>query len=113
MCQATLTALLSVSLLAVFPSPAPPPLTPAADFVESVLDATRLLSEQHVKPVSQGQLVDWAITGLYLRLGESVSPDIAARWRDTPKRSEAELRGLLLAVRESFGQRAELDNLQD
>jgi carboxyl-terminal processing protease len=109
MCKATLTLLLSACLLGVLIRPA----RPADDFVESVLDATRLLSEQHVKPVSQGQLVDWAITGLYLRLGESVSPDIAARWRDTANMSEAELRGLLLAVRESFGPRPELDSLQD
>jgi hypothetical protein len=77
MCKVTLAILLSVCFLAAFVLPAqadertdPPPLTPLEDFVETVLDATRLLSEQHVKPVSQGQLVDWAITDLYLRLGE-------------------------------------------
>jgi carboxyl-terminal processing protease len=83
------------------------------DFVETVLDAARLLSEQHARPVSQGQLVDWAITGLYLRLGQDPSADVAARWRDTARMTPSELRGLLLAVRDSFGQPSELDNLQD
>jgi hypothetical protein len=73
MWKPTFTVLLSVSLLAALALPVRvdettdrPPLTPAEDSVESVINANLLLSEQHVKPVSQGQLVDWAITGRYL-----------------------------------------------
>ena len=48
--------------------------TSASEFAQTVIEATRWFSEDYVKEVNQGELVDWAIRGLYRSLDEKMPP---------------------------------------
>ncbi len=90
----------------------------ARDFAETVLDAIDLVKDKYVKPVKKGQMVDWAVRGLYRSLDLSVPEDVAKKLTDLQsvaegKDKDRKLRELLTDVRERLGKREDLDNHKD
>jgi carboxyl-terminal processing protease len=85
----------------------------ARDFAETILDATDLVKDKYVKEVNKGQLVEWAVRGLYRSLDEKVPDDVAKKLAGTKTMKDRELRELLTDVRERLGKREDLDNHKD
>ncbi|HEX5268859.1 MAG TPA: S41 family peptidase, partial [Gemmataceae bacterium] len=85
----------------------------ARDFAETVLDAIELVKDKYVKEVNKGQLVEWAVRGLYRSLDMSVPDDVAKKLGGAKSMSNRELRELLTDVRERLGKREDLDNHKD
>ncbi len=85
----------------------------AHDFAEKVIDATKVIKEDYVKDVNQGQMIDWAIRGLYREVEEKVPADVAKKLADTKALSEKDLLALLMDVRLRLGKREDLDNHKD
>src|SRR5262249_19521577 len=85
----------------------------ARDYAVAVLEATRILKKGYVKEVNQGQLVAWAVDGLYKRLGEKVPTEFNDRLGRAKKLRELELLRLLTDVREALGKREDLAKGKD
>jgi carboxyl-terminal processing protease len=85
----------------------------AFEYASKVIQSTQILRDNYVKEVKQGDLVAWAIKGLYRQLEEKVPPDIRDRLDKVHDLSEPELTALLADVREGLGQREDLENHKD
>jgi carboxyl-terminal processing protease len=78
-----------------------------------VIQATRIICREHVKKLNQGELVDWAIRGLYQRLKVKVPKKIAGRLAKIKQLTQADLIVLLAAARNHLGERKELKEERD
>jgi carboxyl-terminal processing protease len=83
------------------------------DFTTTVLEATRLLHTEHIKPVGQGQLVRWAVEGLNRSLGEQVPGPLMRRLEKAKGMQEKELAVLIADARKQLGKRRALEDLKD
>ena len=85
----------------------------AFEYASKVIQSTQIIRDNYVKEVSQGDLVSWAIKGLYRQIDEKIPADIRARLDKVHDLNEAELTALLADAREGLGQREDLDNHKD
>lgn len=85
----------------------------AADYADTIVDAIRILHEDHIKKVSRAELVGWAIEGLYKRMGTRVPDEIVKRLLDLRDPKEADLRALLIEARQHLGKHARLSEFRD
>ncbi len=85
----------------------------ARTFATTVLAATRVVQEDYVKEVNQGQMVDWAVHGLYRKLDETVPDDVTRKLANVKRLKEKELYALLIDVRRQLGRREDLDKHKD
>jgi C-terminal peptidase prc len=85
----------------------------AESFARTVIEVSDRVKSKYVKEVNQGNLVAWAVRGLYRRVDEKIPADIQERLTKAPKMDENELTELLVDVRESLGKREDLDNHKD
>src|SRR5205823_209966 len=85
----------------------------ARDFAEKVLDAIKVVKKDYVKETNQGQMVDWAVRGLYRKVDEKVPDDVAKKLANVKDMKSTELMALLTDVRERLGKREDLDNHKD
>src|SRR5262249_32852415 len=65
--------------------------TDAIDLAKKVLEGSQILRDNYVKEVNQGELVGWAIRGLFRRLDEKIPADIQERMAKIKEMKEAEL----------------------
>jgi C-terminal peptidase prc len=92
------------------------PGTAARDFARTVLDAIDIVKKNYVKDVSKGQLVEWAVRGLYRSLDEKVPDEIVKRLgevRDMKDPKASDLLGVLADARKHLGKREDLDQHKD
>jgi C-terminal peptidase prc len=87
--------------------------TEANLFALKVLEATEIIKEDYVKEVNQGQMVAWAIRGLFDYLEEKVPGQIDARLKKARTLGVFQLRDLLVDARKELGKREDLDNQKD
>jgi C-terminal peptidase prc len=85
----------------------------AEDYAVAVIKATRLIKAGYVKEMSQGQLVEWAIRGLYRVIDEKIPAEFESRIADAKNLREKDLKTLLTDVREKLGKRDDLDKGKD
>jgi C-terminal peptidase prc len=89
----------------------------ARRFATKVLEAVQIVDKEYVKEVDRGQLVAWAIRGLYQRVDEKIPEEIADRLeklKDPSRPSITATLGKLLAdARAHLGQREDLDKHKD
>jgi C-terminal peptidase prc len=85
----------------------------AREYARAVITATRMIREQYLKKVDQGDLVVWAIEGLYRRLQENPAPEIKDRLAQAKNLGQKDLLALLRDVRLSLGKREDLANGKD
>jgi C-terminal peptidase prc len=85
----------------------------AEAYARSVIRAAEELRDNYVKDVKEGDLVAWAVRGLYRRLDEKLPGDIADRLNNTKEMSEPQLTELLADARERLGKREDLENHKD
>jgi C-terminal peptidase prc len=85
----------------------------ALKFAEKIMEVTQLMRDNHVKEISQGDMVAWAIRGLYKRLDEKIPPEIEARLKKANDLKEADLTALLADARQGLGKREDLAKHKD
>jgi C-terminal peptidase prc len=85
----------------------------ARAYASKIIQATEILRENYVKELNQGDLVTWAINGLYRAIDERIPTDIREKLKKTHELSSRELQTLLTDVREKLGKRDDLDNHKD
>jgi C-terminal peptidase prc len=85
----------------------------AASYARMVMRATDVVREGYVKSVNQGQLVDWAIRGLYKRLDEKLPTKIKDRLDNAKTLQKADLLRLLTDARQHLGKREDLAEGKD
>jgi C-terminal peptidase prc len=85
----------------------------ARAYAAKVIQASQVVREEYVKNLNQGELVGWAVRGLYQRLDEEMPKDIKARLEGVKELKESELLELLTDVRQRLGSREDLDNHKD
>lgn len=85
----------------------------AMAFARKVMEATQVIKENYVKDVSQGDMVGWAIKGLYRRIDEKIPEEFDAKLKRVKTMKEGELTRFLADVRERLGKREDLDNSKD
>lgn len=82
-------------------------------FARKVLEATEIIKDEYVREVNQGQMVSWAVRGLYDFLEEKVPPQIEARIKTAKSMNLLQLQDLLRDARVNLGKREDLDNQKD
>jgi C-terminal peptidase prc len=82
-------------------------------YAHMIIRATQVVQEGFVKQVNQGQMVDWAVRGLFKRLDEKLPSSIKDRLDGAKTLTEKELRGLLTEARTHLGKREDLANGKD
>ncbi|MFM7151056.1 MAG: S41 family peptidase [Gemmataceae bacterium] len=87
--------------------------TEANLFAMKVLEATEMIREEYVREVNQGQMVGWAIQGLFDFLEEKVPPQMEEKIKDLKSMKLFQLRDLLTEARMTLGKREDLDNHKD
>jgi C-terminal peptidase prc len=85
----------------------------AQDFARKVLAAAQMVRERYIKELKQGELVGWAVRGLYERAGEVLPADLAVRLSGAAELDEVGQTALLADARERLGKREDLDNHKD
>ncbi len=110
---------LSLLLLAVVATGDDPPVKtadekpPERDFADTLVAATHLISECHIKVMSQAELVRLAISGVYNGVGVRLPEEIVKRLDGAKDLKREDLKALLLDARTQLGRRKELDELKD
>src|SRR5262249_42017156 len=85
----------------------------AIEYALAVIKATRILKAGYVKEVNQGQLVQWALEGLFRRIEEKVPASFADKLAQAKGMRETELRNLLAEIRSYLGKREDLAQGKD
>jgi C-terminal peptidase prc len=85
----------------------------ALAFAAKIIQASQALREDYVKELNQGDLIGWAIDGIYKGIGEKMPKDIKERIAKIKDMKEEELTKLLADVRERLGNREDLDKHKD
>lgn len=85
----------------------------ARSYASKIMQAAQAIREDYIKDLNQGELVNWAIRGVYQRLDEEMPTDIKERVEKAKDLSESELTQLLADVRQRLGSREDLDNHKD
>jgi C-terminal peptidase prc len=87
--------------------------TDAVDFATKVIEATQILKDSYVKEVNQGELVGWAIRGLYRYAEEKIPEKIEAKLKNLANMREFDLNQLLSEARLHLGNREDFDKHKD
>jgi C-terminal peptidase prc len=82
-------------------------------YATKVIQSTQIIRDNYVKEVHQGDLVAWAIRGLFRQIDEKIPTEIRDRLDKVRDLTEAELTAFLAEVREMLGQREDLENHRD
>jgi len=85
----------------------------ALEWAAKVIQATQILDAEYVKTLNQGELVAWAVRGLYNSIEEKIPDDIKERLEKAKDLREGELTILLADVRQRLGSRDDLDDHHD
>jgi C-terminal peptidase prc len=86
----------------------------AASFATKIIDVARILEENYVKKVGEGEMIGWAVRGMYKRLEEKKIPaDVKERLDKVKDLSEADLITLLKDARQKLGKREDLSDDKD
>ena len=85
----------------------------AGEYAAKIIEATRQIKSSYVKETNQGELVDWALRGLYRYSHEAMPADFKERLTKAKTLTEKQLVTLLTDARERLGSREDLDKHKD
>jgi len=85
----------------------------ARAYANKVIRSTEIIHDEYVKSIEQGDLVAWAIRGLYQQVDEKIPSDIRERMDKSKTLTEPELTVLLADAREKLGRREDLAGHKD
>jgi carboxyl-terminal processing protease len=87
--------------------------TDAVDFAKKVMEVVRIVRVGYVKEVNKGELVGWAVRGMYRRLDEKIPSEVQDKLGKIKSMTDAELRDVLADAREALGSREDLEKGKD
>jgi C-terminal peptidase prc len=87
--------------------------TDAAHFASKVLEVVDIIDKNYVKEINKGEMVAWAITGLYRSREETIPDKIEKELKNVKQLKGADLADLLTDARQSLGVREDLDKHKD
>jgi C-terminal peptidase prc len=87
--------------------------TDALKFAEVIVKASADVRDHYVKEVNQGELIGYAVRGLYRQLDEKVPDEINDQLGKVKDLKEGDLVQLVAKMREGLGKREDLDNHKD
>jgi C-terminal peptidase prc len=82
-------------------------------YARRVMSGMSVVRENYIKELNQGEMVGWAVRGLYRRLEEKVPADVKEKLDKVKDLRTTELRTLLTDIRERLGKREDLDGSKD
>jgi C-terminal peptidase prc len=85
----------------------------AEAYAKTIIEVTDRIKTRYVKDVNRGELVAWALRGLYRKVDEKIPQDIQERLAKVRKMDESQLTELLADAREGLGKREDLANHKD
>jgi C-terminal peptidase prc len=85
----------------------------AREYAAKVIQASQHIHDSYVKDTNQGELVAWAIRGLYRDIEEKMPTDVKEKLDKIKGLKEPQLVELLTDVRERLGLREDLDKHKD
>jgi carboxyl-terminal processing protease len=85
----------------------------AETFAKRTYRGVQMVHDQYVKELVSGEMVGWAIRGLYQRVEAKLPPEIKERLDKVKDMRRGELEDLLADARMNLGQRADLDSNKD
>jgi C-terminal peptidase prc len=87
----------------------------AVEYARKVMEGVDKLRRNYVKDLNQGELVAWAVRGLYRSVSEEkhIPDDVQDRLKKAKSLKEADLTRLLADAREGLGKREDLGNGKD
>jgi C-terminal peptidase prc len=85
----------------------------ATAYAEKVMNVVSMLRREYVKELNPGEMVGWAVKGLYTRLEEPIPADVKAQLDGAKALSRGKLADLLVDVRQRLGQREDLADNKD
>jgi C-terminal peptidase prc len=85
----------------------------ALTYGTTVVAAAKLVVDSYITDVNLGDLVAWAIRGMYGRIEEQIPPKVAERLGKVKDMDKVELATLLADARRHLGKREDLDNHKD
>jgi C-terminal peptidase prc len=85
----------------------------AETYAARTIRGIQMVRDQYVKELNAGEMVGWAIRGLYRRVEAKIPPDIKDRLDKVKDMRRTELEGLLADAREHLGKREDLDSNKD
>jgi len=86
----------------------------AAAWADKLIRATRIIRENYVKDLKQGELVAWAVRGLYRAVEEKVPEELDKKLKEAVNEDdEGKLRAVAAEGRKLLGHREDLDKSKD
>lgn len=85
----------------------------ARGYAKKIMAAVGQVRDAYIEPKTPGELVGWAIRGLYQRLDEDMPKDIKEKLDSIKDLDEEALTDLLTDVRQRLGSREDLDKHKD
>lgn len=82
-------------------------------FAAKVREASQKVLDEYFKEENRGQLIAWAIEGMYKQVNEKIPSDIEKKLENVKKLSEIDLVRLLINARKYLGRREDLGNGKD
>jgi carboxyl-terminal processing protease len=89
------------------------PENDAHRFARKVLEAVQIADEEYVKEVNRGELVGWAVRGMYRHLDEKIPDAVSEKLAKVKELGDGELGLLLRAARQGLGKREDLEKHKD
>jgi C-terminal peptidase prc len=85
----------------------------AETYAARTLRGIQMVRDQYVKELSSGEMVGWAIRGLYRRVEAKLPAEVKERLDKVKDMRRSELESLLADARENLGKREDLENNKD
>lgn len=82
-------------------------------YAQLVMEATRKIHQDYVVEITQGELVRWAVEGLYSSFQEKIPADLAKQLRGAEQLTADDLTALLARARERLGKLEGLNGHKD
>jgi C-terminal peptidase prc len=89
------------------------PRVEAVAYAKKVMEVAQIIRDDYVKVVNEGEMVGWAIRGLYRQIEEKIPDAIEAKLKDVKEMREGPLAVLLADARQALGNREDLAKEKD
>src|SRR5262249_1082370 len=85
----------------------------AEAYAKEIWEAIELIKESYVKEESPGDMVSWAVHGLFRRIDEKLPAELEAKLKNAKALGEDHLNHLLAPPPQALGQREDVDKQKD
>jgi C-terminal peptidase prc len=87
--------------------------TDALRYARKVMEVIDTMQSNHVKKLTRGEMVQWALEGLFGRIDEKIPEELGKKLEGAKDLDETELLAILAEFRQHLGKREDLDDEKD